>query len=951
MHRLLPRRHSIDAPLLAATVLLRWLTLCVLVCLVGTAGFYLLAQLSNDVSVHRREMNAANYRAQLYFDQREALLNYLADSVVTSTTNRTTTDLSAEDDDGVQRLALGHDRDGHMLNLLLSARAERTLEDYGAQLIHVGNHPEAPRRLLHGGATHGALPLELNPRLLQAHAAHAKAGTQVYWLASTQAPSRMFLYRAGEDGPDPAHWLVLSLDPAKITSVVNSKGIGDFMLIDGQDRRAIGTRADTGIPADWLRAHPGDVFSFVWTHGLPRGLTLVKSIGEDGWRLVYYLPMSLLLGDIALHIAVSLLLCAVAVFALRMVMRRIDRQLIQPAHDQQRQLLESFAFGSTVIEMAPVGMCVLRSHDGVVMLENQLARDWLGADTTCGDWTGDWRPGAELVSRPARLRRGTDFTTQEGRQLQALYAATRYLDADVVLCVFNDISQHRQIQAALSAAKQSADEASQAKSAFVATMSHEIRTPLYGVLGTLELLGNTTLDTRQARYLRTIQQSSSVLLQLISDILDVSKIESGRLSLAAVPFSPQALAESTLSSYAAAATQKGLQVLVSTDPRLPAQVLGDADRIRQVLGNLLSNAIKFTHSGRIFLRVRLVAREGGTASVSWQVTDTGIGIAACEQARLFEPFRQVSGQSRQDGTGLGLSISDHLARLMNGELRLVSDKGLGSSFTMTLPLTVAGDDDAEVDGPRLLAHPPIFIRTQLPELTENACQWLRRWGANAQRYNPECGAAEPGSILIDADNQHGLTAEWTGPRVVTSVDADEQPEVDPLYPDRLVVSMFSIRAIAKAVGRLQHGTLSPQVVPAAIERNAMGLRVLVAEDNPINRLILKEQLEALGCSVVTTSDGHEALTRATADGDAFDVLLTDINMPGMGGHALIRQLRRQGSTLTVIGATANATPEERDRCLAGGMDDYLVKPINISSLRHALTGLTRGTQTCPPNAS
>jgi two-component system capsular synthesis sensor histidine kinase RcsC len=940
MHRLLPRRHSIDAPLLAATVLLRWLSLCVLVCLIGTAGFYLLAQLSDDVSVHRRDMNAAAYRAQLYFDQREALLGYLADSVVTSTTTRTAPEQATDDD--VQRLVLGRDRNGQLLSLLLSKRAERTLDDYGAQLIHVGNDPHAPRRLLHGGAGQPPPLIELNPRLLQAHAARAPAGTQVYWLASTQTASRVYLFRATEDGPDPTHWLVLSLDPARIADMVNSKGIGDFMLLDGQGRHAVSNRADAGIPAGWLQAHHNDVFAFVWTHGLPRGLTLVKSIGEDGWRLVYYLPLSLLLGDIALHIAVSLLLCAAAVFALRLVMRRIDRQLIQPARHQQRQLLESFAFGSTVIEMAPVGMCVLRCHDGEVMLENQLASDWLGADTTCGDWMGSWRPNADLISRPARLRRGTDFTAHDGRQLQVLYATTRYHDADVVLCVFNDISRHRQIQAALSAAKQSADEASQAKSAFVATMSHEIRTPLYGVLGTLELLGNTALDTRQARYLRTIQQSSSVLLQLISDILDVSKIESGRLSLAAGPFSPQVLAESTLSSYAAAATQKGLQILVSTDPRLPAQVIGDADRIRQVLGNLLSNAIKFTHSGRIFLRVRLVAREGGTASISWQVTDTGIGIAACEQARLFEPFRQVSGQSRQDGTGLGLSISDHLARLMNGELRLVSDKGLGSSFTMTLPLTVAGDDDAMVDGPRLLAYPPVYVRTPLPELTENACQWFRRWGANAQRYNADGAAPEPGAILVDADTQHGLTAEWAGPRVVTSVDADETPEADPLHPDRLVVSMFSIRAIAKAVGCLQHGHTSPQAMPATLERVSLGLRVLVAEDNPINRLILKEQLEALGCSVVTACDGHEALARATADAGAFDVLLTDINMPGMGGHALIRQLRHQGSTLTVIGATANATPEERERCLAGGMDGYLVKPINISSLRHALTGLSRG---------
>jgi two-component system capsular synthesis sensor histidine kinase RcsC len=942
MRRLLSRRDPIDAPVLAATVLLRWLSLCVLVCLLGTACFYLLAQLSEDVSVHRREMNAAAYRAQLYFDQREALLNYLADSVVTSSADRTPAGAAADDDDEVQRLPLGRDRDGQQLSLLLSNRAERTLGDYGAQLIHVGDDPHSPRQWLHGARTQMALPpAELTPALLQVHA--TGASNRVYWLASRQKPNRIYLYRAAEDGPAPAHWLVLSLDSSTISGVVNSQGVGDFVLLDGQGRRALSNRVGAGVPDAWLRERPDDVFAFVWSHGVPRGLALVKGIGQDGWRLAYHLPLVLLLGDLALHIGVTVLLCVGAVAALRVLTRRIDRQLIQPARHQHRQLLESFDFGSTVIEMAPVGMCVLRRHGGQVMLENQLARDWLGADTTAGDWVGSWRHAADMATHPARLHRGTDFTTHEGRQLHVLYTATRYHDADVLLCVFSDISRHRQIQAALSAAKQSADEASQAKSAFVATMSHEIRTPLYGVLGTLELLGNTPLDGRQARYLKTIQQSSSVLLQLISDILDVSKIESGRLNLATAPFSPQALAEDTLRTYAAAASRKGLQVLVSTDPRLPAQVIGDADRIRQVLGNLLSNAIKFTDSGRIFLRVRQVSREGGTASISWQVTDTGIGIATVEQARLFEPFRQVTGQNRQDGTGLGLSISDHLVRLMNGELRLVSEKGLGSSFTMTLPLNVAGNDYALVGEPRLLAYPPIHVRTPLPELTDNACKWLQRWGATAQRYNPDDPGVEAGAILVDGDPQSGVDVHWTGPRVVTCPDADDQPEVDPLHPDRLIVSLFSIRAIGHAAARLQQGNPSPLAMPTDPPRDALGLHVLVAEDNPINRLILKEQLEALGCTVITACDGHEALTRANAA--AFDVLLTDINMPGMGGHALIRQLRQQGSSLTVIGATANATPEERERCLAGGMDGYLVKPINISTLRHALAGLTRGVTT------
>ncbi len=924
----------------AANVLLRWLSLCVLVCLLGTAGFYLLAQLGEDVSVHRRDMNAAAYRAQLYFDHREALLNYLVDSVVESPAPAG--DTPGDADRQVRQLPLGTGRDGRPLSLLLSARAERTLTEFGAHLVHVGPDPQAPRQWLHGQRTPAAPPpAELSAGRLRAHAARAAPGTAVFWLASTGPQPTLYLYRAAEDGPDPAHWLVLALDPAAVASMANSRGIGDFALLDRRGQRVLSNHPDAHLPAAWLRAQRDDAFAFVRVHGLPQGLVLVKGIGQDGWRLVYHLPSTLLLRDLAVPIAVSLLLCLAAIAALRLLIRCIDRQLIQPAQRQHRQLLESFDFGSTVIEMAPVGMCVLRCQDARVMLENQLARDWLGSDTATGDWNAAWRGAGDGAPRG---RHALDFTTADGRQLQVLYAATRYHGEDVLLCVFNDISRHRQIQAALSAAKQAADEASQAKSAFVATMSHEIRTPLYGVLGTLELLGHTRLDTRQAQYLATIEQSSSVLLQLISDVLDVSKIESGQLNLATTAFSPLDLAETTLRAYAAAAARKQVQILVCTDPRLPAQVTGDADRIRQVLGNLLSNAIKFTDSGRIVLRVKLVAREADTASISWQVTDTGIGIAAAEHARLFEPFRQVGGQRRLEGTGLGLSISDHLVRLMNGEMRLVSEPGLGSSFTVTLPLGVADRGHpgaADPDAPLLLPHPPVYVRAGIAELTDSACLWLQRWGATARRYSPGMPLPEDaGAILLDSDPRDTEAITWPGPRVVALADATDLACQDPAHPGRLTVTVHSIRAIAAAVARLQHGD-QPDPAPATrTVHPALGLHVLVAEDNPINRLILKEQLETLGCSVVTACDGHEALACCNAAG--FDLVLTDINMPGLGGHALALRLRQQGHAMPIIGATANASPEERQRCLAGGMNDYLVKPIDIGTLRQALGGLTAG---------
>lgn len=938
MQRLLPQQPSTDAPTVAATVLLRWLSLCALLCLLGTAAFYLLAQLESDVSIHRRDMNAAAYQAQLYVGQREALLSYLADSVSeTQAAQESAATPLREMNESVQRLQLGTARSGRQLTLALPARAERTLAELGVRLLYVGGLSVGARDALPGQQAEAApLDATLSGTLLRRHAAEDDHPTTVHWLPPTQPGGPIHLYRALEDDPDPENWLALALDQNNLSGVIDGKGIGTFALLDARNRSVLST-SGAALQPDWLRDQRQDAFGWIWNGILPQGLALRKGIGQDQWRLIYCLPLSMLLSDIALHLCISLLMCVAAIAALRALIRRIDRQLIQPALRQHRQLLESFVFGSTVIEMAPVGVCVLRESDGKVMLENQLARDWLGSDTTVGDWVGSWRDGF------ANGRKMVDYIVGDGRQVQALGKRTRYQDEDVLLCVFNDISRHREIQTALSAARHSADQASQAKSAFLATMSHEIRTPLYGLLGTLELLGHTRLDPRQTQYLSTIQQSSSALLQLINDILDVSKIESGQLSLAAAAFSPLDLAESTLRTYAATARRKDVQILVCADPRLPDQVVGDAGRIRQILGNLLSNAIKFTDSGHIYLRVRQVTREGDTVSISWQVTDTGIGIPANEHARLFEPFHQVGEHSQVEGTGLGLSISDRLVRLMNGEIRLISEPGLGSSFSITLPLALARSESNDSGATLLQPHPAIYVRCSIPELAESGCQWLQRWGASVRRYDQDAPLpGDEGAILLDSAPREAQPVYWPGPRVTAMVDAGDVPLEDPEHPERLTVTVFSIRAIANALAQLQRGA-RPALPATELPRSDFALRVLVAEDNPINRVILKEQLETLGCSVVTATDGQQALDLCLAQ--SFDVVLSDINMPRLDGHALIQRLRNEGLTVPVIGATASATPEDRSRCFASGMAGYMVKPIDIGSLRHTLSGLVQGAPT------
>ncbi|MBH1737321.1 response regulator [Stenotrophomonas maltophilia] len=907
-------------PSTTASVLLRCLTVCVFVCLAAAAGFYLLTAFTEDISTHRREMNAAAYRAQIYFDQREALLRYLGDSVV-----RGNPDAPAADSEGMRQVPLDGAGGQPGQRLLLSARAEHTLQALQTHLLLVDAHGT---HWLAGGEVDVDLAHLPSLRALQARSGSLEAADPVHWLRP--GDSGVALAQPVQAGPHPTQWLVLLLDGAAAASMIDGQGIGGYALLDRAGQPALSSQTPRLDGAGWktLRERQDDSFGTLWSGGLPRGVALVKSVGNDGWRLVYHLPSQLLLGDLAVPLLVCALLLLLAGVALRLLRHRVDLQLIQPALQQQRRLLENLDFSSTVIDMAPVGICVLRRSDRALLLSNQLLRDWLGEEGEHSDWQAPWRGHA------GERGRGLEFTTRDGRQLQVLHAACRYQGDDVLLCVFHDISRHRQAQAALSSARQAADAANQAKSAFLATMSHEIRTPLYGVLGTLELLGHTSLDARQSQYLRTIESSSSVLLQLISDVLDVSKIESGQLSLEPAPFSPRELTESVLRSFAASATCKGLQILVCTDPRLPTRVLGDADRIRQVLGNLLSNAIKFTEHGRVVLRVRQVQREGESSVLAWQVTDTGVGIAAEEQARLFEPFRQVRGAASAQGTGLGLSISDRLVRLMSGELQVVSEPGLGSSFSVRLPLPVLA---AAEDGPTLLPEPPILVRGRDRELVDSACGWLRRWGANAQPLQGDPALLDhDGAILMDGEA--GMPLAWAGPRVVASIDGGDQPTV--AADGSLVVTLHGMTAIGNALANVQQQRAALPETSRAATPMPLGLHVLAVEDNPINRVILAEQLRTLGCDVELAQDGVEALQRCREQ--SFDLVVTDINMPRMDGHALARQLREDGNPVPVIGATANATAEERERCLASGMQGYLSKPIDIARLRKALTSLRQG---------
>ncbi|RTQ88289.1 MULTISPECIES: hybrid sensor histidine kinase/response regulator [Stenotrophomonas] len=752
---------------------------------------------------------------------------------------------------------------------------------------------------------------------------------QTWLLAIAHAPQDARLW--GEDGKDSQAALACLLDPARVDDYRQVLGVPVFQrlsLFDADGQRLLGDAADaSNAGTSWQAGLEGLQFRM----RSERGWLAVYHVS---WRQVFQHPQGPLLG--ATLVALLLALGGT------LVLRAYRRSVIEPLRSNHARLLESEAFSRTILDNAPIGLCLLRRTDGNVLLDNTLARRWLGEDHDTGGWHGPWRRSV-LAAGGTTLGDGLAYTTPEGRHLLVTATPARYRGEPAVLCLFIDLSSQHEAEQVLQQARRAADQANRAKSQFLATMSHEIRTPLYGVLGTLELLGLTPLDARQQDYLATIQRSSSTLMQLISDILDVSKAEAGQLSLEPSPFDPVRLTEDALDSYAAAAANKGLQFYACVDADLPPMVCGDAARIRQVLNNLISNALKFTDSGRVVVRVS--ARwQKQHCWLQWQVADTGIGIASEHQAHLFEPFFQANpGTDAMRGTGLGLAICAHLVALMEGQLRVVSETGLGSSFSVELPLPSAPADPQQSPAPQLPAGLQVQVRGNVRELVQSLCERLQQRGAHASVYRDDSAAGLPSStVLLDLVLDDSLP-EWAGgSHVVACREGGVRPrQVNGSWQ----VGLHRFDAIVLALAAASGQPLAASAEGRLPATRRFGLQVLVAEDNPINQAILRDQLEQLGCRAVVASDGNEAL--GYWQQGAFALVLTDLNMPGMDGYGLARALRARGVSVPIHGATANADPAERQRCQESGMQGVLVKPITLEALQRLLARITQGDAAVP----
>ncbi|AWK87336.1 DUF3369 domain-containing protein [Azospirillum thermophilum] len=515
---------------------------------------------------------------------------------------------------------------------------------------------------------------------------------------------------------------------------------------------------------------------------------------------------------------------------------------------------------------------------------------------------------------------------------------------------------------AAEAARAEAVAADQAKSLFLATMSHEIRTPMNGVQGMLELLEHTPLTSDQRELVAVVRESAGALLTIINDILDFSKIEAGRLDLERVPVSLTTVVEGVADTLAPAARQKDLALIPYVDPDLPATVMGDPVRIRQVLFNIAGNAVKFTHGGSVKVRAELASYEEGRVAIRIAVTDTGIGISPENQGRLFRPFTQAEASTtrRFGGTGLGLSICRRLAELMGGEIGVVSELGEGSTFWFTFAADLPPDGtEAGEDRPLPLGGLSVLLLVPDAEERSVLARYLNSDGAQVV----EAADAETAlRLLLPTARCDVLLAEETVD--LSPLDADgrgrtrgrllltRQPRAaaagGPQPVARPVRRAHLVRSVLAAAGRLAPVEEPPadpplcpvpqDAAPAVDEALAEGRLILVAEDHPTNRQVILRQLALLGHAAEVAEDGLQAL--AMWRSGRYGLLLTDCQMPEMDGLELAQAVRADeagtGRRRPIIAITANAMEGEAQKCLAAGMDDTISKPVELGQLRRVL---------------
>ncbi|MCC8391011.1 response regulator [Paraburkholderia sp. MMS20-SJTR3] len=691
---------------------------------------------------------------------------------------------------------------------------------------------------------------------------------------------------------------------------------------------------------------------FHWIAGYGWALRRPSTIFGIG-HVIRVVPLRQQIVTMRYQLLLVLSVTAALVVLLLSTFRYWNYRFLTRTYAQASRALESELLNYLLVHATPVGLCIVKKDDSSIVLANQIARTTLGienSDTLPAALSEKFKnqgvnkesfalaEGTRIFQFPFVLER----TKGESVHLKITFAPATLNREDIFFCAIADTTEHVMAEQVLREAKLATESVARAKVNFFASMSHEIRTPLASLVGNIELLKLGTLAPEQEARVMAMQVSAMGLLQVVNDVLDFSKIDVGELRIDEEWGSVTTLMKRIALSHAHLAVKQGLKFYLVLDRAIPSQLFFDPVRISQVVNNLLSNAFKFTQSGKIVMRVRWADE-----ALQIDIADSGIGISEELKKQLFQPFTQGNSNrlAQARGTGLGLSICERLCELMKGTITVDSTVGVGTRVAVKLPLRKGDGPTAGAEWTLPATEPAVLC------LASEYQEWL------TSLYDPERSIVTVFSdlrqpvdhrkhdylIATDEFNRADVLAWWGNSRNIVWLSQDG-PLVPAAREDGGVdISVYSQSGIKSATEMFapeyqrRTDTRPSEQVPSS-RRDFGKLTVLIAEDNLLNRSLLRDQLTTLGANVIEAANGEEALSllvRQQTD-KPVDIVLTDIDMPVLGGCELLDAIRARAMSMPIYAVSASAYPDDINEGRQRGFTDYLTKPVPLAVLTRVL---------------